>query len=118
MNYDFSRPQFKNGQITFAEKDKPLIDIFRQYVIRLKYILKPNMILSKNNEDIALVKNWGYALELIMKNGQVPNRKFLRSQHDIEAFFKELNESCCTSFNKTAIEEAVDVLKNSGYIVE
>ena len=76
------------------------------------------MILSKENQDIALVKNWGHALELIMKNEHIPNRKFLRSQRDIEAFFTELNESCCTSFNKTAIEEAVDVLKNSGYIVE
>lgn len=118
MNYDFENPKFHNGQVTFPTKEKPLIDIFRQYVLRLKYILKPNMILSKENRDIALVKNWGHALELIMKNGQVPDRQFLRSKRDIETFFTELNESYCTAFNKTAVEKAVDILKNSGYIVE
>lgn len=118
MNYDFGHPKFHNGQVTFPEKEKSLIDIFKQYVTRLKYILKPNMILSKENRDIALVKNWGHALELIMKNGQVPNRQFLRSKRDIESFFAGLNEAYCTSFNKTAIEEAVNVLKNSGYIVK
>lgn len=107
MKFDFTNPRFVGGQLTFPEKEQVLIDIFRRAAFRLKYVLKPNMVLSKDNQDIALVKNWGYSLELVMKDGSTPIRRFLRNRQDISRFFENRE--------KSAVREALNILRKSGY---
>lgn len=110
MKFDFSNPKFVGGRLTFPEKENPLLDVFKKCAFKFNFILKPNMTLTKNNTDIAFVKNWGHAIEFIMKDGSLPNRRFLRNKQDIEQFFK--------NYEKSTVREALEILQNSGYIIK
>lgn len=118
MIYDFSKPQFKNGVVTFDERKPDLLHIFRQTALRQKYVLRTDMILySPEKVRIAKVQNYFDMLMVTMLSTR--KCKKLYTKKDIERFFQEINEN--TEFNRGVgmnLNEAKQYLKKQGYIVE
>ena len=104
MKYDFAHPKFRNGQITFDAKEKPLIDIFREQAIRNRMMFR-DMVLYNNGEKICRIRNWGHALEVIIDM----KSKWLRSKGDIMLFFNDMKNE---SFYNEDVEPLNEALKD------
>lgn len=107
MKYDFAHPKFKNGQITFGIKEKPLIDIFREYAIRNRMVLRADMNLYKDGKEIVHIRNFGHALELIdlARDGE---KTYLRNKGDIALFFDDLQNNDFYNENVKILDEALE----------
>lgn len=106
MKYDFAHPKFRNGQVTFDIKEKPLIDIFREQAIRNRLLFR-DMVLYNDDKEISRIRNFGHALEVIDLVGG-GKRVYLRSKGDIVLYFDNLKNDEFYNESVKILDEALE----------